>query len=222
LTFFFLTRFHTFHQGFKVGQSLTFAEGELEIVSPDSGDGSAVFIKGFKIDHRDFPVLGLTGFADSDNFAHVGAQAFHHGGNVAFSNFGLFLLHRKAFVSGQVKVGQDFKGNAVDKIIVPHQVAAVIINAGHRGECAFPDDLIDMHVDQIRGGFLVNLAMKALFNDACGHLALAEAIQGDGRAVHGKGGGNGGIDFFRGYRNGNFFLYWREVFTDILHRYITP
>ena len=217
-----IPRLHAFDQGFKIRQGLALAEGELEVVGLDAGNGRALFINGLEVDHGDVVVNRGAGLAHGDDLGHVEAHALDNGADFFLIDLGFFLFHLKTFVGGQIKGRHHLKGDGVDKVRAALHVAAVIVDARNRHQLVFGDDFIDVHIDQIRRGFLVYFRMEAFFDDARRHFALAEPVKGDGGAVHGDGGGQSRVALFGGNRDGDLLFDRSKVFGGILHRYGAP
>ena len=91
-------------------------------------------------------------------------------------------------------------------------------HACNGGHFQLAEDGIDMDVDEILAGVVIELALEALFDDVRRNMALAEAIHGNASLLQPDGRVDGGVDFVGFNGDGNLLFAGGKFFSSIFHR----
>ena len=145
-------------------------------------------------------------------------QAAGEVGDFFFSEFEAGHFHGEGGkVFGELHVGKSVEGEGELQFLAAHDGVAIEFEAGHGLEVFFAEDGSDALLNEELGSAAHDFAGEALFDDGSGHLALAEAGQGNGSAHFLGGGGEAGVDFFSGDDDADLAVEFGNDFDAVRH-----
>ncbi len=208
-------------QRLKILQGFALAQGQVKALGLDARHRFAVF-KGLKVDIGDLPVSRGRCAVHRHDLGAVAPDALNDLRHFGIVHAHRFLLDLQPLVGRQVKGRQHLKLHAVGVALAALQrrLGPADGNAGDRLRAELLHHVIDMHVDEVLAGLVINPVMEALFHHRRRNLALAEAVQLDGIPVQGHRAENGGLRLLRLGGDGHLFLDRGNVFNAVFHKWL--